>query len=229
MIKQEMNTLWTTGRGLYILLGLLFVGIFITPLMISLGWSDGIVFECIFALILISGVITIPCSKATKLGMWAVAVSAVAARVLDRFFHANFMIELADNALSALTLLAFAVLITKHFFAVKSSLLNRIVAAVALYLIIGVLWGRLYELVELTSPGSFTVSEQINPYTLLYFSFVTLVTIGYGDIVPLSTAARSLAILEGVVGQLYLVILISSLVSEFSSLKMKSFKEENND
>ncbi|MFA6916138.1 MAG: potassium channel family protein [Parachlamydiales bacterium] len=227
MMKEEFYYLWTTGRGLYVLSGLLFLGIFVSPLMISEGLISDVLIECVFAMILITGVFTTPCSMTIKLGMLLIAFLSVFTRILHKFNHSNFTLAVADNILAVITLVAFSVLIIKHFLIDKTILRYRIAAAVAVYLIFGVLWARLYEIVYLFNPAAFPLSESINPFSLIYFSFVTLMTIGYGDIVPVSMAARSLAMLEGVVGQLYMVILISSLVSEFSALAIKSSKEQN--
>lgn len=226
MIKDKIFYLWTTGRGLYVLLTLLVLGIFVSPLLVSEGFVPDVLIEGIFALILITGVFTTPCRLAVRLAVMLIAILAVATRVLHKFNHSDFAIIYADNILATITLVAFSILIIKHFLIDKTILRYRIAAAVAVYLIFGVLWARLYELVYLVNPSAFTLNEEINPYSLIYFSFVTLMTIGYGDIVPISIVARNLAILEGVVGQLYMVILISSLVSEFSALRLKSTKDE---
>lgn len=221
-MKEEFCDLWTTGQGLYGLIGLLFIGIFVSPIMIANGLMSDIVIECIFATILVAGAFATPCSKYIRISMMVLAFSAVIARILDKINPANFGIVLVDNTLAAITLVAFSILITKHFLLEQVPLRYRISAAVAVYLILGVLWARLYEIVFLFNPAAFSLTEKIDPVSLIYFSFVTLVTLGYGDIVPLSIAARTLAILEGVTGQLYMVILISSLVSEFSAVAIKS-------
>ncbi|HJS73991.1 MAG TPA: potassium channel family protein, partial [Vicinamibacteria bacterium] len=72
-----------------------------------------------------------------------------------------------------------------------------------------------YFLVELFHPGSFSgpVSAENGARGWLYFSFVTLTTVGYGDVLPLHPVARSLAIFEAVAGPLYLAILLARLVS----------------
>lgn len=217
---QEIHSLWTTGRGLYALLGLLIIGIFISPLMIANGLMSIIVVECVFALILIGGVFATPCSFLLRLSIFLIAVLAVAARTLDKLGPPNFAVKIADNVLAAITLIAFSVLIMHHFLLKKTLLRYRITAAVAVYLIIGILWARFFEIVYLFDNDAFSMHAKMNPFSLVYFSFVTLVTIGYGDIIPASVTAQSMAIFEGVVGQLYLVILISSLVSEFSALKV---------
>lgn len=226
MMKEKIYSLWTTGQGLYILLTLLFLGIFISPLSLVGSVISNIIVECIFAVILITGIFTIPCSIILRFGMMFITFFAVIARVLDKLDHSNFTIETTNNILAAINLIAFSILIVKHFLIDKAKLRHRIAAAVAVYLIFGVFWARLYDVVYLFNPTAFSINEKITQFTLTYFSFTTLATLGYGDIVPLSTLARSLSILEGVTGQLYLVILISSLVSEFSAARIKSSKEE---
>lgn len=226
-MKEQIYYLWTTGRGLYVLLSLLVFGIFLSPLLIMDGIISDVLVESVFALILITGVFTTPCKIAFRLGLLLIAFLAVFTRILHKFNHSDLTIVKADNILAAITLVTFSILIVKHFLLDKTLLRYRIAAAVAVYLIFGVLWARLYEIVYLFNPAAFSLDVNINSVSLVYFSFVTLLTIGYGDIVPLSLAARSLAILEGVIGQLYLVILISSLVSEFSTQALKSSKEQN--
>lgn len=222
-----MSTLWTTGRGLYVLLALLIIRIFISPITIADGLSSDIILECVFALILIAGVSTTPCSKGLRLSMLLIVFLAIFARILDRFDHSNFIIANADDILAAITLVIFSTLIIKHFLINKALLRHRITAAVAVYLIFGVLWARIYDIMYSFNSAAFSLNGVANSFSFIYFSFVTLMTLGYGDIVPVSMAARSLAILEGLVGQLYMVILISSLVSEFSALALKSSNEQN--
>jgi hypothetical protein len=92
---------------------------------------------------------------------------------------------------------------------------HRIQGAVAAYLLLGVLWAQLYSLTALLRPGAFSGAVNVadGPRAWLYFSFLTLTTVGYGDVLPVHPAARSLAMLEAVVGPLYLAILIARLVS----------------
>lgn len=94
--------------------------------------------------------------------------------------------------------------------------------AVAIYLLLGGLWFTIYAFLERTNPGSF-LDMAIGGGTpadwteLLYYSFVTLTTLGYGDIVPATLLARHLTIAEAVAGVLYLPIVISRLVGGFST------------
>ena len=98
---------------------------------------------------------------------------------------------------------------------------NRLVGAICVYLMLGVIWALAYSLVELAAPGSFggvTAGQDAGwDSEWLYFSFVTLTTLGYGDILPLSALARALAYMEAVTGQFYVAILVAGLVSAYIS------------
>jgi voltage-gated potassium channel len=91
--------------------------------------------------------------------------------------------------------------------------------------VLGVLWTTLYVFVEGLQPGSFHVSPEQNPdhvinrYDLVFFSFVTLTTLGYGDITPVTALARSLAVLQSLVGVLYNAILVVRLVGLYRPLE----------
>lgn len=98
---------------------------------------------------------------------------------------------------------------------------NILCGAACIYLLVGTLWGFGYTMLELGAPDSFMVvepghSEVVNlvdePGWLIYFSFTTLTTVGFGDILPTSANARSLAVLEAVVGQIMLVVMMARLV-----------------
>ncbi|HML96756.1 MAG TPA: ion channel [Thermodesulfobacteriota bacterium] len=88
-------------------------------------------------------------------------------------------------------------------------------AAVCVYLLIGLSWAALYVLIELVTPGSFVDTSghlAMTPPRYLFFSFVTLTTVGYGNIIPATDQARSIAVIEAIVGQLYITIMVARLV-----------------
>jgi hypothetical protein len=94
---------------------------------------------------------------------------------------------------------------------------ERIAAALSVYILAGVTFAAVYTLLEDYQPLSFAQNGQpVVAFKIpdaLYFSFVTLATLGYGDIVPVTKAARALAVLEAVGGQLYMVVLVARLIS----------------
>ena len=89
--------------------------------------------------------------------------------------------------------------------------------AVNIYLLLGLLWAAIYLAIDAFSPGSIQIgSHSADRQTeLLYFSLITLSTVGYGDIVPLSGTARILTALEGVTGVLYIATTVAVLVGRF--------------
>ena len=90
---------------------------------------------------------------------------------------------------------------------------DTVIGGICIYLLIGFAWIGVYMLVETLQPGSFRGMSGASKWPdFFFFSFVTLTTLGYGDIVPLTTKARSLATLEAIFGVLYLAVLISRLV-----------------
>jgi hypothetical protein len=101
--------------------------------------------------------------------------------------------------------------------------LDTILGAIAVYLLLAMVWTLLYAVVALLDPNAFQLpsvdAARIDRArlgadlpTFVYYSFVTLTTMGYGDVLPLSHAARGLATCEAVVGQIYLAVLVARLV-----------------
>ncbi len=103
--------------------------------------------------------------------------------------------------------------------------LHNVAGAACVYLLLGIIWAVMYYFINIVVPGSFKgnlpfdVHLQLNDF--IYYSFVTLTTLGYGDIVPLSATARSLAFMEAIFGQFYMAILVAGLVSIHISNKSR--------
>jgi len=90
----------------------------------------------------------------------------------------------------------------------------RLQGAIAVYLLFGVAWAHAYHIAALLAPGSFAGPVEIgNVSSWAYYSFVTLTTVGYGDITPVTQVARTLSVGEALAGQLYLAVLIARLVA----------------
>ena len=92
---------------------------------------------------------------------------------------------------------------------------EMIYMAILLYLLAALMWAFLYTFLELVDPASFNVDlDQSKGYLLVfqYYSFVTITTLGYGDITPVTEVARAFSVLEAVCGQLYLVVVVAWLV-----------------
>ncbi|GBE09073.1 MAG TPA: two pore domain potassium channel family protein [Gammaproteobacteria bacterium] len=94
--------------------------------------------------------------------------------------------------------------------------IHKIVGAVCIYLLLGLIWALMYLLIAEASPDAFNGLQQAPWYDnfsqLSYYSFVTLTTLGYGDISPVSPIAQFLAYMEAIVGIFYTTILVASLI-----------------
>ena len=108
---------------------------------------------------------------------------------------------------------------------------NRLIGAVCVYLLLGVIWAVAYTMLEMISPGSFGGFTPLQgrgwDSEWLYFSFVTMTTLGYGDILPISATARALAYMQAVFGQLYVAILVAGLVSALISSRQSSKQDDD--
>ena len=132
-------------------------------------------------------------------------------------------ILLTIGYLCGLIVLAFAIIsILKYLFAEETVTRQTISAAVAVYLLIALMWTFIYRLIENLYPGSFAVAHD-NLHTAeniyLYFSLVTITTLGYGDITPIGSQAIALSVLEAITGQIYLVVVVAWFVGLYVSRK----------
>ncbi len=107
-----------------------------------------------------------------------------------------------------------ASLVLRDVFLSRTVTAQTIMGAICAYILLGMLWGYLYSLVNALQPGAF--SDNIEGTGLIgrfvYFSMVTLTTLGYGDITPVSAVARGLAVVQATLGQVYLTVLVARLV-----------------
>jgi len=97
-------------------------------------------------------------------------------------------------------------------------------AAVIIYLLMAMMWSFVYVSMEIIVPGSFNLAGariKETQFVFLYYSFVTITTLGYGDITPATHQAGALTILEAIVGQIYLVVLVAFLVGMYVSRRSK--------
>lgn len=130
-------------------------------------------------------------------------------------------LEIVTLAGSAIFFCYICALILIEIFRTKMVTVDIIAAGISVYLFFGNICGFLYAIIGHVDPNAFNIPETTAAYlggdpfglsSAMYFSFVTLTTLGYGDITPINNVARSLAFLEAAMGQIYLTVLIASLV-----------------
>ena len=131
-------------------------------------------------------------------------------------FTGNENLLIIDIVLKIIFHTCLIFIIGGYFYKYESVSRNTISAALICYILLVLLWSDLYFLVELKFPNSFTIAHEAikaSPSILSYFSFVTITTLGYGDISPVSDQARNLAVFEAFIGQMYVAVLIARLVA----------------
>lgn len=154
---------------------------------------------------------------------WLVAYGILAACVwiiglADTFIpHATPGLEITRDALLILLQLMLVGLVFRFsMLDPHANRADRIVAGISGYLIIAFLWAGLYAIHERIYPGGFVDSSKgvihVEEGDFLYYSFITITTTGYGEILPVSPSARMLASLQSVVGTLYLAVFIAALL-----------------
>lgn len=160
--------------------------------------------------------------SASKIRLWLTLGLGGIAYVLswaDEVHHAWGLVAVIDVCFIAIFSLLISAL-AENVFGEGPIDANRIVGAVSIFFLFGLAWAFIYALIELIHPGSFKFSSAVVDTTaypgfvseFIYFSNVTLTTLGYGDVVPLSPPARIFASLQAMTGQLYIAIVIARLV-----------------
>lgn len=151
-----------------------------------------------------------------------IAVLLVSAIILLGVLHYTLKIPALDRlqlGLGAVFFIQMLVMIGTHIKNENEVTFDLIMAAACTYVLLGMVWSYSYYFLEAFHPGSFNAADKPleDLWYFYYYSFVTLTTVGYGDIVAKTKPAQALTILEAIVGQLYLAILISRLVGLHSS------------
>ena len=185
------------------------------PLRSALGFRANLL-ELFLAINLLAAVVPIGGRK-TRRVLLTFLVVVLAGRVGTAWLDQATLVPMNLALWTVVALLAAASALR---FALGARVVDRehLYAALSAYLLAGVFFGVFYWVLEHTWSGSFAVpgegvQSNFSLTVAIYYSFVTLATLGYGDIVPRSEVARGLAIMEAVAGQLYLAVMIARLVS----------------
>jgi len=206
---------WQSQANLSFFLALLVLVAFVLP---SFGFGKGDVklySDIGFSLVAISGVAITWGQRKLFLLAGFIGSAALAVRWMA-WFTPTPALQLWADEWTLLAILVFAlVLLARVLFSQGPVTYSRIQGAIVVYLLFGVGWAHAYQITETFHPGSFnsTAGAMTNVSDWIYYSFVTLTTVGYGDITPVRPIARSLSVLESLTGQLYLAVLIARLVA----------------
>ena len=136
---------------------------------------------------------------ATVLALLAISID------LTSLVNNNHFVELMDGVFYVFFFVLVTIAIFRDAMTERQITTDTIYGAICVYFFIGITFGMVYEFLELIQPGSFASNSGTAWFDLHYYSFITLTTIGYGEITPVSRYARSLVLVEGVLGVFYLM------------------------
>jgi hypothetical protein len=205
---------------LLIALGLFFA---CAPFVEEIKTGD-LILSFLLSLVLLSAILAVAEKRSTLVIAILLAVPTVAARWANHFWPD--LVRPGIFLIGALVMFIFVVAhLLRFVLRAPSVTIEVLCASISAYIILGLIWTMAYWIVDRLTPGgafSFNTNageHSINGFTGFYFSFVTLSTVGYGDITPVSRFARWLAAMEAMTGLLYVAVLIARLVSLYSTPK----------
>ena len=214
------SDLWLRDEGLTALLGALLLRIFIvTPLAAGgvFGGYGPLVLDLWLAFTLLSGVLAIGWRRKAAQVVVLAAVLLFALRLFGFAGGTGTLGLVVDAVLTLFMLSALGLIVVWQIFPEGPITRARVQGSIVIYLLLGLIWAEAYTLAaNLDSDafgGNLNGAGNMMSARLTYFSFVTLTTVGYGDILPTSLVTRSLANFEGLLGTLFPAILIARLVS----------------
>lgn len=215
-LLERNNAFWNEDRSLSALLFYLVINTFLIVPFAHFRAGE-FSFAVIYSLILLSGVYAIGDNMKAKIGIFILALLSFLAQWSLRFQDTIFL-HIVDDILAGLFFLALIIIVLRHIFREGDVTFHRIQGAVAVYLLIGLVFSRAYHLIYLLDPLAFQMTDFVMDaetfYSrFVYFSFVTLTTLGFGDITAINLGAKSLVMIEGLFGQLFPAIMITRLVT----------------
>ena len=224
--------LWAHDEGLTVLLGALLLMIFIVNPLAAAGVFRGyaaLVHDLWLGLTLLSGALAIGWRRKAAQVVVLSAILLFGLRGLGFAGGAGALGLVVDAALTLFLLSTLALMVIWQIFREGPITRQRVQGSIVIYLLLGLIWAEAYTLAAHLDSDAFTVNlgagHNALSARLTYFSFVTLTTVGYGDILPTNLVTRTLANLEGLTGQLFPAILIARLVSmEIAAREMKDTK-----
>jgi hypothetical protein len=210
-VRPVLSRFWSDDRDLSIFLAML-VAMILVPTLLPIGLLGRLLAEALTSVMLISGAAAVAGRPRTVLIVSVITGATLVVRWASGLFATSNLAVWGEIAtLATLGILCFVVL--RLVLRRGPITTNRIEGAIAVYLLPGLTWAHAYWLVTLWHPGAFTGAVEGPLQWTYYYSFVTLTTMGYGDIMPVHPVARALAVLEALTGQLYLTIMLARLVS----------------
>ena len=217
MLKHSFR-FWTKEHSLSALLVVLVIHLFILVPTMGSGLVIRLVADLALSVFLLAGLLTMAPRKGFRISFSVLVVVGAIVHFTRILFDFRILAG-PDFIFSMAGLIGMLVITLKIVYHEGRVTGHRIRGAVAAYLMIASLFGKVYAMIGYLIPGAFNISQALTRVSLegtedfLYFSVMALTTVGFGDITPVVPIARSFVMLEAFIGQLYPAILIARLVS----------------
>jgi hypothetical protein len=217
MLQMHLSEFWSGDLGLTLVSISLGILVFVIFPLRKEGLSGRLFFDLVMVTLMISGTLVVKQNRIATVVTIAIVIISASVLTASRIYSIPSL-RVISSILSVIIPLLYVRIVLLVMFRQGPVTWSRIQGGVCAYLLLGIAWAAAYDLVEQARPGSFhfvmdpTNLDQLHS-KLIYFSFATLTTVGFGDVLPLLPFARSLAIAEAVVGQLFPAILIGALVA----------------
>jgi hypothetical protein len=209
------------SRFIYIIFAIMLV-LLVNPFIRPLGIMGHLISTLLLAMIPLASAFALTGDRKKSIVVLLMAAPFVILDGLNVFFTSH---PLMVVAYSFGTILYFYIvfLLVKSLLSIKVITADMIYCAISIYLLIGIMWAGVYTVLEGISPGSFSVASET--VDLLYFSFVTLTTVGFGDVAPLSILGKRLAVFEAAMGSIYMAVIIAMIVGRYMSMQTEQDPE----
>jgi len=230
MIKK-FTRFWFEEHSLSVFLLLLVVDMFVIWPVVRTVPGIAFISDLIFSILLVAGVFMVVQHRALQWTAGMFVLLAIAVRWGGIVFNTPGLF-FWNVVLSLLSTVAFLLIVLWWVYREGPVTGHRVRGAVAAYLLLALCFSLAYTLIEYVHPGSFTSPPggvqgmQTRSASFLYFSVVTLTTVGFGDIAAIHPVARSLVMVEALVGTLYPAILLARIVTlQMETRRSKGRKE----
>ncbi len=217
VFHMHMSEFWSGDIGLTLVSLSLVVLIFVIFPLRQAGLSGRVFFDLVMVSLMISGALATKQNRIITVMTVALVIVGAVLLWTARFYPTPFFM-IISAVFSTIILLLYVRIVLLVMFRQGPVTWSRIQGGICAYLLLGMAWASAFNVVEQLHHGAFHfVTEPVNidqlTSNLIYFSFATLTTVGFGDVLPVHPFARSLAIAEAIVGQLFPAILIGALVA----------------
>lgn len=213
------------SHSYWAVLGAIFVGFFLTALLPDSPWALSFIALVLSATVLVA-IWTAGWGMTERMASFALAVATAAAAVVNLFWQGEALTAALGIAAGSLTV-TIAVVIAAGAVAQNEVNSRSVAGALCVYVLLGMMFTFVYGVLATVDTSPFFAQGTDGTRAIrLYFSYVTFATLGYGDYTPASNLGHTLAVLEALIGQLYLVTVVAVVVSRLGRPSRKALATE---